>query len=276
MSRLLKNLNPWCYLEHGSLYRKDDFIIFENKNSVNQIPMDSFAMILIGPGVSISSNCLSHMGKYNGIVVISSSSAVPKMLFSASPSSGNFKLTEKQANLYSTQKKRLDIAQQFCEMRFPQEKERIKITRSFKELLGVEGSIVKKVYKEVFGKEFIRNYEASDSINKLINIGNNALYSYAYTICLHLGLSPHLGFYHRTRKNGLLFDLGDCLKTKEYYDLIQKYSTLSINESLKKLANIIYGEKNRQLIKGVLNVFGENKDEKSFLDSFGEWVIFDP
>lgn len=275
MSRLIKNLNPWCYIEHGSLYRKDDLVIFSNKDSESQIPLDSFAMILIGPGVNISSNCLSHMGKYNGVVAISSSSAVPKMLYSATPICGNFKLTEKQALLYSIQKKRLDIAKKFCCLRFPEDSERIIRTRSFQELLGVEGSIVKKVYASVFGEKFIRG--SDDNENKFINICNNALYSYTHTICLHLGLNPHLGFYHRTRKNGLLFDLGDSLKTKEYYMFVFKsVQSLTINETLKCLSNSMYGDKNKNLIKEVLNVFGENENEKSILDTFGEWTLFDP
>lgn len=274
--RPLKRLSPWCYIEHGKLYRKDFLITFETKESIYQIPLDSFAMLLVGPGVNISSNCLSHIGKYNGTLAISSSSAIPKMIYSSLHSSGNARLSEKQALLFSSKNKRLDTSKVFCNFRFENEKERINKARSLSELMGIEGSLVKKIYQQVFGKTFKRKYDCDDSINKILNIANNALYSYSFVVCTRLGLNPHLGFYHSSRRNGLLFDLGDMLKTKEYYSILKEGAYNSkVSEVLKKISNLIYENYNKKLVSEVLNVFGENSNKEPILDTFGEWTVFD-
>jgi CRISP-associated protein Cas1 len=254
----LLNGFPFLYLEHGSLYRKDETIIFENQEGKQQVPLDSFIMLMLGPGVSFSSNAVSNMVNKECFIAISSASQNPKVFLSAFCETGNADFTINQVSLFSNRNVRFSIAKQIMIEKFKDIS--FDNCKSTNELMLKEARITKKLYENIFGKEFKRIYDKkSDFVNAKINIANNALYNYCGSIIHLLGLCPHIGFIHGKIRNAFIFDLSELIKVEEYYKLIN--SSVDFKSMLNKINIFIKNEKQKNIMEFLQNVF--NKDKES-------------
>lgn len=252
----IKSTFPYLYLEHGSLYRKDHNIVFQNKEGYNHIPLDSFLFLLIGSGVKISSNCMSHISNNDCFVCISSSKNIPKMFLTNFCSMGNSEYVIRQCELCNSKSGQINVSKRILNKRF--NTENFNSCRSYNEILLKEARYTKKIYKEVFGKNFKREYKNNDKINKLLNISNNALYGYCSAIIHMIGLSPHIGFLHGTRRNAFVFDLSEYIKDYDYYKLLSYQHDNAIKDSLRNISKFIFEKKQKIILNEIKNVFSQS------------------
>jgi CRISPR/Cas system-associated endonuclease Cas1 len=246
---------PFLYLEHGSLYRKDETIIFENKLGKQQIPLDSFIMLMFGPGVSFSSNAVSNMVNNECFIAISSASQNPKVFLTTFCETGNANFTINQVSLFSNRNSRFSIAKSIMKDKF--QDDTFENCKSTNELMLKEARITRKLYSSIFGNDFKRSYDKkSDFSNAKINIANNAVYNYCGAIIHLLGLCPHIGFIHGKIRNAFIFDLSELIKTEEYYKLV------NLSPDFKTMLNetnlFIKSTKQKKVMEFLQNVF--NKD----------------
>ena len=242
MKKIINGI-PFLYLEHGSIYRKDETIIFENVNGKQQLPLDSFIMLMFGPGVSFSSNAVSNLVKNECFIAISSASQVPKVFLSTFCETGNAELTIKQVELYSNRNSKFSIAKLIMNEKFKNSS--FDECKSTNELMLKEGRLTKLMYRNVFGENFTRTYERkSDFINAKINIANNAIYNYCGSIIHLIGLSPHIGFIHGKVRNAFIFDLSELIKTEDYYKIIN--DAVDFKDMLMNLS-VFIKKKNKEI-----------------------------
>jgi CRISPR-associated protein Cas1 len=123
-----------------------------------------------------------------------------------------------QAALVLDPQKRLQVARGLYRYMF---KEEPPAGRSIDQLRGVEGSKVKARYAELAklnnvqwnGRVYdIKNFDASDTVNKAISCATFALYSISEAVILALGYSPALGFIHSGDARSFVFDVADTVK----------------------------------------------------------------
>lgn len=258
----LKNRFPFWYFEHCSVYRKDNNLILKSENHEIEIPYDNVGMILLGPGVNISSNSISHAIKHKTQISISTSNQVPSAILSTKGYHGSGEWAYQQAITSINKNKKMIKAKYLTELRFPHLKNEIMLAKNIRTVQGIEGAEVRKIYQKVFGQSFKRTHTDEDPMNYRINIANNALYNLLMIVCIEYGLSPHLAFIHGKRRNGFIYDLADVFKTVEYYTLIKK--SKDIKTCLKNLSNYLYNKDFFDTIEGVLkNVFDNTKVEQS-------------
>ena len=196
---------------------KSQTSFFSNSGELN-IPMD-LGMLLIGPGVSISSNSIMFAIKNWLHLAFSSETNVPTGIIPTTGKLGSREFAKNQALFYSDDKKSLDYALVLLKKRFDD----IDITpsASIEQIRGIEGIKVKNLYKQIFGSNFKRNFSAIDQINVNINLSNNAIYNLVQLSCIQFGLSPHLGLIHKKR-NSFVYDVSDSFKTYDYYNIIKQ------------------------------------------------------
>lgn len=268
MKRIINGI-PFLYLERGKLYRKDDSIIFENKDGQQFIPLDSFIMLLFGPGVSFSSNAVSNMVNKECFIGISSASQTPKVFLSTFCETGNANMTINQVEIFSNRNLKFKIAKEIMNKKF--------VTTSFddckctNELMLKEARITKTLYKNIFGEDFIRTYDKkSDFINAKINIANNAVYNYCGAIIHLLGMCPHIGVIHGKIRNAFIFDISELIKTEEYYNIV--YKSENFKDMLNYVNVFIKQYKQNNIMEFLQNVFNKNErrepgTEESSLDT---------
>lgn len=250
----IENSFPFLYLEKCSFYRKNDSLIIEDKNNKQQIPLNSFLVLLFGPGVSFSSNAVSHLANNNCFVGISSSAQTPKIFLTTFSNMGNANYTLNQIEKFNIRKERNAIVKKLLQNKFGIDFTRCKC---IKETMLKEARLVKKIYKKTFGSSFKRDYNRnSDDLNKRINIANNSLYNYCGSLIHLMGLSPHIGFLHGKKRNAFIFDLSEIIKTEEYYEIIK--NNYDIKEMLMNISKFIYNEKQKKILEFIEDVFSKN------------------
>ncbi len=84
-------------------------------------------------------------------------------------------------------------------------------------LLQVEATMTKALYKEVSlltgNKDFVRDRESMDKVNRFLNHGNYLAYGLAATTLWCLGIPHSFAVMHgKTRRGALVFDVADLIK----------------------------------------------------------------
>lgn len=127
----------------------------------------------------------------------------------------NFK---KQMLLAADKTKSLSVARNMFNFRFP---ESDTANKTLKELMGMEGYRVKKLYADMAEKYQVgwkgrsytpNNFELSDTTNKILTSANAALYSLISSVVFSLGYSPYIGFVHSGSPLPFIYDLADLYK----------------------------------------------------------------
>lgn len=85
------------------------------------------------------------------------------------------------------------------------------------ELLLIEAQLTKNLYKIAVSrtqqKDFVRNYDSTDSANAFLNHGNYLAYGLATTTLWVLGIPHGFAVMHgKTRRGALVFDIADLVK----------------------------------------------------------------
>lgn len=85
------------------------------------------------------------------------------------------------------------------------------------ELLLIEAQLTKNLYKIAVSrtqqKDFVRNYDSTDSANAFLNHGNYLAYGLAATTLWVLGIPHGFAVMHgKTRRGALVFDIADLVK----------------------------------------------------------------
>lgn len=186
--------------------------LLENGSEV-QIPGGSLCVLMLGPGVSITTPALRTLSN-SGCVVIVSSAAGDGCYSTAVPLSSSGKWGCAQAILWANLDYRTKAARFLYSQRFG---DVLDDDVTIAQMRGFEGQRMKHVYKEqaaAIGIDFWRRKVEDEpgTVNANLNLANNILYGVAACVCSALGLNPALGIIHQGASSAFLFDLADCFK----------------------------------------------------------------
>lgn len=179
------------------------------------VPGGSLVVLLLGPGVSITTPALRSLAN-SGCVVIASTASGDGCFTTAVPLSASGKWACAQAALWASEQSRTEAARFLYQKRFP---EPLPEGLSISQLRSLEGKRMKAVYKQRSVAAGLPNWrrridDADGSANACLNLANSILYGVAAAACSALVLSPALGIIHQGAANAFLFDLADCYKTR--------------------------------------------------------------
>lgn len=134
----------FLYLEHCKLNREDSAITATDINGTVFIPAASISVLLLGPGTSLSHRAVELLGD-SGVSLIWVGEHGVRYYAGGYSLTHSSRLLEKQAELFSNQKKHLSVARKMYEMRFPGEDVS---ALTMQQLRGREGSRIRRVYRE--------------------------------------------------------------------------------------------------------------------------------
>lgn len=125
---------------------------------------------------------------------------------------------KRQIELSADSEKSLEVARSLYARRFPDSELKGK---TLKEMMGMEGYRIRKLYEELAEKYQVgwkeRSYvpgkfELGDVPNQILTATNAALYGIISSIVHSLGYSPHIGFIHSGSPLPFVYDLADLYK----------------------------------------------------------------
>lgn len=184
-----------------------------------QIPGGSLSVLMLGPGVSMTSQAAVTLFRQGASVLyVAAEGAVG--VASGRPLASRARWSEAQARIWVDDEARLSAARLMYRHRYPDlalpENAPLRVLR------GIEGRVVRDLYSDMARKHSMgrwrrvygREGEARDPVNELLDLGNSILYGSALAASSALALNPALGFIHQGAANALLFDLADPHKAR--------------------------------------------------------------
>ena len=209
----------FLYLEHCVVHRDEGAITARDAAGIVRIPAASLAVVLLGPGTSISHQAMVLLGDAEASTVWVGERGV-RYYAHGRPLAGSSGLIEEQARRVSAPKKRLAVARQMYCMRFEGED----VTNlTMQQLRGREGARVRRLYRENSERtgvewrrrEFVPDdFDSSDPINQALSAAHAALYGVVHSVIVSLGCSPALGFVHSGTSRAFVYDIADLYKAE--------------------------------------------------------------
>lgn len=248
---LVTEKEPLLFFEKSIIRMDDGELVAFNKKGRFVIQPASTLLLYLGAGTSITQEAAIFCALHDCFISFSRGGVYVHSVWHSGRWSDPQRVVN-QCLLHSNNEKRLDVAKKLILKRMNKEfidettLNKIENVDSINQLLGYEANWAKNIYRkeaEISNIKFKRNFKGTDSVNKRLNLLNNALYSIITSIIIATGLHPSVGFIHgKTRRGGLAFDLADIYKyeltIKPAFripdDMEYKKIMMYLNKDLKK------------------------------------------
>lgn len=224
----------FLYLEHCKVHCEDSAVKVIDKNGIYLIPSALLSVLLLGPGTDITHKAIMLIGDGGTSIVWVGENGI-RYYASGSPLTRSSVFIERQASIFSNQRSHLKAAKKMYSKRFDDDVSKMTI----QQLRGIEGSRMKKEYNrwaEQYGVPWsgrIQDFDKSDLPNKLISVGTSCLYGLAYSVITALGLSPALGFIHKSHSKSFVLDIADIYKTTTVIPLAFKLASQNSENAIE-------------------------------------------
>ena len=209
----------FAYFEHCTIGRDNNAITATDDTGVIHIPAASLSVLMLGPGTRVTHQAMTVIGE-NGATVLWVGERGVRMYAFGKPLTHSSALLQRQAALVSNTRKRLAVARQMYQMRFPGEDVS---ALTMQQLRGREGARIRKVYRECSKRTGVpwdkrtydhADFEAGNDINKALSAAHQCLYGLAHAVIVALGCSPGLGFVHVGHERSFVYDVADLYKAE--------------------------------------------------------------
>jgi CRISPR-associated protein Cas1 len=206
------------YLERGIIDQAHKAIEFLNKDGRVLVPVASLAVLMLGPGTTITHEAIKTLTDNGCLVNWCGEGGVRFYAQGVGETRKGYQLI-RQAELVSDPAKRLQVVRRMYQFRFD---ETLDPTLSIEQIRGLEGVRVRRAYavaSREFGVPWRRRFYdrshwgASDAINRAISSANACLNSLCHAAIVSAGYSPGLGFVHTGKQLSFVYDVADLYKT---------------------------------------------------------------
>lgn len=247
---LITDRRPLILIERARVLCHDGSVLVKKDDAIVNLPVRQIHLLMLGNGTSITSEAMYLCAKANCFIAQSKGGLSCHSVFHAGLYSNAEKIVD-QVVRSRCKKTRLIIAKRIAvgklktlDLYSDEIFNKVLKANDIPTILGIEGSITKKEYKHLYGKEFSRDGRTFGHINKNINILNSIFYSFTATIIVALGYSPSIGFLHgHTRRGALTFDVVDIFKHRLY---LKNIELLNSNKNMaRELSSILMKNDNR-------------------------------
>ncbi len=273
----------FIYVEHAKINRQDSAITVLDSRGVVKIPVAMIGVLLLGPGTDISHRAVELIGDTGTSIVWVGERGVRNYAHGRALAHST-RLLQRQAELVSNRRLRLDVARKMYQMRFPDEDVS---NLTMQQLRGREGARVRRVYRtlskqynvEWTGREYnVDDFESGTTVNKALSVANVALYGLVHSIVCALGLSAGLGFIHTGHDLSFIYDVADLYKADTTipiaFEIASIYSDEDDIERLTRLKvrdSFVSGKIMKRVVKDLQYLLGVEDSEEIYLDLMNLW-----
>lgn len=281
----LEDRVSYAYLEYARLTQDRTGVValFEEESQFKklkvQVPVSSIAVIILGPGTSITQAAVTSCTRAGATILFAGGGGVPAYSH-ATPLTSSARWAIAQARLVSNPRHQRDAALKLYRRQFGDDEIPATTIRSMR---GIEGQRMKLLYRQLTKKHGIKSFKrdtkSEDNVNVALNIANSMLYGCAASACAAIGANPALGIIHRGDARSLLYDLADLYKPM----VTLPVSFSCVNEEdvaasvRKKMRKRIHGER---ILEGMLSALMEvlephlpsRDDDRLIGDTLGDEV----
>ena len=248
----------YLYLEHCRIEQKQKAVEFIDKQGRTMIPAAALAVLLLGPGTSITHAAIKALAD-NGCLVVWCGEDGTRCYAQGGGETRKAYHLLKQAELASDPKKRLQVVMRMYRFRF---REDLGSKVSLAQIRGQEGARVRQAYARAsreygvpwHGRRYDRNnWSGGDPINRAFSAANALLNGLCHAAIVSGGYSPALGFIHTGKQLSFVYDIADLYKAEVTIPLAFRTvaeSTENLHSRVRQACRQTFKE--HQLLKRIL------------------------
>lgn len=208
----------YLYLEHGRLEVEASGLVFYDQDGQLVIPNDQVALLLLGPGTTLTHAAMKSLAENNTLVCWVGEQSVRVYAHNTGGTHSSVRLL-RQAALFCNEEERRKVVIRMYQKRFT---EPIPADVTIETLRGREGYRVRQSYQEFSAQYGItwrgRSYKQEewdwgDPINRALSSANACLYGVCHAAILSAGYSAAIGFIHTGKLLSFVYDIADLYKT---------------------------------------------------------------
>jgi CRISPR-associated protein Cas1 len=219
---LVKDRISFVYLDHTRVTQDDTGVLamFRSHGEPRKvyIPVSSVAVVMLGPGSSITSPAAATLAR-SGTVLLIAEAAGTRTLMWGHALASDARWAEAQASLWASPETRVSVAVQMYLRRFH---ELPPGPLTLERLRGLEGARVKELYGSLarraglpgWRRRWDENDEKWDPVNEALSAANACLYGVSLAAVSGIGALPQLGFIHGGAALSFVYDIADLYKAE--------------------------------------------------------------
>jgi len=209
----------YLYLEHGRLECESSSLAFYDMDGQLAIPIDQLALLMLGPGTTITHTAMKALAENNCLVCWCGEQGVRLYAHNTGGTHSSRRLL-RQAALFCDEEERRKVVIRMYQKRFPG---LLPADTTIESLRGMEGARVRNAYSQfadLYGIEWKGrrydqdNWDYSDPTNRALSSANACLYGICHAAILSAGYSPAIGFIHTGKLLSFVYDVADLYKTE--------------------------------------------------------------
>jgi CRISPR-associated protein Cas1 len=218
---LPKFSDGWSYLyvEHCRVDQEARAIAIHDANGKVPVPCANLALLMLGPGVSITHAAISVLADHGCLVSWCGEEGVRfyAVGMGETRSAANFL---HQARMWADESLRMQVVRRLYQIRFPQ---KLDVALTLQQIRGMEGVRVRDTYAKAARETGVpwagRNYQRdkwsnADPVNRALSAANACLYGICHAAIVSAGFSPALGFVHTGKMLSFVYDVADIYKAE--------------------------------------------------------------
>ncbi len=213
----LRDKSAYLYIEHARIEKDSSSIAIWDADGCTPAPVASLAVLLLGPGTTISQGAISVLADNNCLVAWCGEEAV-RFYACGTGGTRSSRALLHQARLWADEESRLRVARRMYQARFG---EGASASLSVEQLRGLEGVRVREAYARLARESEVawtgRNYDRggwdrADLPNRALSCATSCLYGLCHAAILSAGYSPAIGFIHTGKGLSFVLDIADLYK----------------------------------------------------------------
>jgi CRISPR-associated protein Cas1 len=215
----LRDSLSYLYVEHARIEQKHKAVEVLDKEGRTMIPVAALAVLMLGPGTSITHAAIKALAD-NGCLVVWVGEDGMRCYAQGSGETRKAYHVLKQAELATDPQKRLQVVMRMYRHRFA---ETLLAGLSLQQIRGLEGVRVRQAYaraSRIFGVPWHgrrydrKSWNSGDPINRALSAANALLNGLCHTAIVSGGYSPALGFIHTGKRKSFVYDIADLYKVE--------------------------------------------------------------
>lgn len=207
----------YLYLEHGRIEQAQKAVEFFDKDGRVMVPVASLAVLLLGPGTSITHEAIKTLADNGCLAAWVGEQGVRFYAQGSGETRKGYRLL-RQAELVCDPAAHMTVVRRMYQFRFDFV---LEPGLSIEQIRGYEGARVRKAYQEAGrrfgvpwrGREYDRRlWQLSDPINRALSAANACLNGLCHAAIISGGYAPGLGFVHTGKQLSFVYDVADLYK----------------------------------------------------------------
>jgi CRISP-associated protein Cas1 len=225
----------YLYLEKGHIEQNDKSVAYVNENQFVPIPAADLALLMLGPGTTITHRAICNLADCNCTVVWCGDEGTRFYCHGRGATHFSANLLH-QIALACDPVARGEVVRRMYEKRFG---EKIAPGTSIESIRGKEGYRVRAAYQQAaqeFGVQWKgRNYDAQDwdggdPLNRGLSAASACLNGLVQAGIVSAGYSAAVGFIHTGKMLSFVYDVADLYKIDLLVPLVFKIVSISVSD----------------------------------------------